>query len=158
MCHSGEHSGPSTAGASRWAHHMGWRGCTRSAREHQRDAAPDLWKHKRDLIIITTTVCRVSHVEKSTSVKFLTSRGYSVHNRAKLPFPLLRQTGFAECLKMCLHRGVHGQEIALEEATERCGGHFSYLENEASQRDGKLKPTVSLKCSSKYGRQAEHAE
>lgn len=60
---------------------------------------------------------------------FLTSRGYSVHYRAKVSFPLLRQAGLAECLKMCLHGGVHGQEIALKEATECGGSHFSYLAN-----------------------------
>lgn len=51
---------------------------------------------------------------------------------------------------MCLHGGVHGQEIALKEATECSGGHFSYLESKASKRDGTLKPTVSLKCCLKY--------
>lgn len=35
---------------------------------------------------------------------------------------------------MCLHRGVHGQEIALKEATECSGGHFSYLENKGRMR------------------------
>lgn len=60
---------------------------------------------------------------------FLTSRGDSVHHGAQLPLPLLRQTSLAESLEMCLHGGVHGQEIALKEATECCGSHFSYLEN-----------------------------
>lgn len=60
--------------------------------------------------------------------KPLTSRRYSVHCRAELPLPLLRQAGLAESLKMCLHGGVHGQEIALKEAAESSGGHFSYLQ------------------------------
>lgn len=57
----------------------------------------------------------------------LTSRGYSVHYRAELPLSLLRQGRLAQRLKMGLHGGVHGQEIALKEAAECCGGHFSYL-------------------------------
>jgi len=56
------------------------------------------------------------------------SRGYSVHYRSELPLPLLRQASLAQSLKMCLHGGVHGQEIALKEAAECGGGHFSYLQ------------------------------
>uniref|UniRef100_A0A674N997 Uncharacterized protein n=1 Tax=Takifugu rubripes TaxID=31033 RepID=A0A674N997_TAKRU len=37
------------------------------------------------------------------------------------------QAGLAEGLKMCLHRGIHGQEGALEESAEGGGSHFSDL-------------------------------
>lgn len=75
--------------------------------------------------------------------KFLTSRGYSVHYRSKLPLPLLRQASLAQSLKMCLHGGVHGQEIALKEAAECGGGHFSYLQAQEEEM-GSCKCSVSL--------------
>lgn len=50
-----------------------------------------------------------------------------VHDGPELPFPLLRQASLTEGLKMCLHRGVHGQETALEESAECGGSHFSHL-------------------------------
>lgn len=72
---------------------------------------------------------------------FPTGRRYGVHYGAKLPFPLLRQAGLAERLKMRLHWGVHRQEVALKKATECGGSHFSHLENKASDGDGNLKIT-----------------
>lgn len=117
---------------------MGWRECKRSTREHRHGAAPGLQKHnRRDSIKMTensilSVPSRFNH--SRTCDKFLTSRGYSVHCRAELPLPLLRQTSLAESLKMCLHGGVHGQEIALKEATECSGSHFSYLENKGRKR------------------------
>lgn len=63
-----------------------------------------------------------------------TSRGYSVHYRTKIPFPLFRQARLAEGLEVGLHGGVHREEVALKEATECSGGHFSYLENSKGKR------------------------
>jgi len=42
---------------------------------------------------------------------------------------------------MCLHGGVHGQEVALQEATECRCSHFSDLENDkkAERVDEELK-------------------
>lgn len=78
---------------------------------------------------------------KNRNEKFPTGRRYGVHYGAKLPFPLLRQAGLAERLKMSLHWGVHRQEVALKKATECGGSHFSHLENKASDGDGNLKIT-----------------
>lgn len=57
----------------------------------------------------------------------LASRGDGVHDGAQGPLPLLGKAGLAESLKVGLHGGVHGQEVALQEATECGGGHFPHL-------------------------------
>lgn len=142
MCHWGEHSDPSTAGASKWAHHTGWREYKRSIREHQHVAAPGLQKQNTRGSIKMRENTTLSHILEQLKLDlFLTSRGYSVHYRAELPFPLLRQASLAKSLEMCLHGGIHGQEIALKEAAECSGGHFSDLHNKWGG-DEKLKYIV----------------
>lgn len=98
----------------------------------------------------TAILNHYNHLKKKTkktcndylaSDKFPTGRRYGVHYGAKLPFPLLRQAGLAERLKMCLHWGVHRQEVALKKATECGGSHFSHLENKASYGHGHLNIT-----------------
>lgn len=117
---------------------MGWREYKHSTPEHQHGAAPGLQKHNRRHSIKMTenSILSVSSRFNYLRIcdKFLTSRGYSVHYRAQLPLPLLRQASLAESLKMGLHGGVHGQEIALKEATECSGGHFSHLVNKGRKR------------------------
>lgn len=112
---------------------MGWREYKHSTREHLHGAAPGLQKHnRRDFIKMRENII----MSRSSYIldKLLTSRWYSVHYRAELPLPLLRQGSLAHSLKMCLHGGFHGQEIALKEAAECSCGHFSYLENNRRKR------------------------